>query len=99
MGDGRKLPESLIGSWYNRGIRVLSRSDEPTMLMFDEKGGVHEVPNPNKGKPVLTDLKAVQLAQASKRLTEVFKNPKLDIEWVYVGDQLYIVQTRPLVGQ
>jgi hypothetical protein len=24
---------------------------------------------------------------------------KLDIEWVYVGDQLYIVQTRPLVGQ
>lgn len=97
--DGRKIPESLIVSWYNRGIRVLSRSDEPTMLMFDEKGGVHEVPNPNKGKPVLTDLKAVQLAQASKRLTEVFKNPKLDIEWVYVGDQLYIVQTRPLVGQ
>ncbi len=96
--DGRKIPESLIVSWYNRGIRVLSRSDEPTMLMFDEKGGVHEVPNPNKGKPVLSDQKAVQLAIVSKRLTELFKNPKLDIEWVYVGDQLYIVQTRPLVG-
>ncbi len=97
--DGRKIPESLIVSWYNRGIRVLSRSDEPTMLVFDEKGGVHEVPNPNKGKPVLSDQKAVQLAQASRELTKVFKNNKLDIEWVYVGDQLYIVQTRPLVGQ
>lgn len=97
--DGRKIPESLIVSWYNRGIRVLSRSDEPTMLVFDEKGGVHEVPNPNKGKPVLSDHAAVQLAIVAKRLTELFKNPKLDIEWVYAGDQLYIVQTRPLVGQ
>lgn len=96
--DGRKIPESLIVSWYNRGIRVVSRSDEPTMLVFDEKGGVHEVPNPNKGKPVLTDAMAVQLAQVSKKLTELFKNRKLDIEWVYVAEQLYIVQTRPLVG-
>ncbi len=97
--DGRKIPESLIVSWYNRGIRVLSRSDEPTMLVFDAQGGVHEVPNPNKGKPVLTDQMAVQLATVSKRLTEVFAMKKLDIEWVYAGDQLYIVQTRPLVGQ
>jgi len=28
----------------------------------------------------------------------VFKNNRLDIEWVFVGDTLYIVQTRPLVG-
>jgi len=96
--DGRKIPESLIVSWYNRGIRVLSRSDEPTMLVFDAQGGVHEIPNPNTGKPVLSDQMAVQLAQVSKRLTEVFKNKRLDIEWVYVGEQLYIVQTRPLVG-
>jgi len=95
--DGRKVPESLIVSWYNRGIRVLSRSDEDTLLEFDESGGVREIPNPAKGKPVLTNKKAVQLALVAKALTGVFKNPKLDIEWVYVGDQLYIVQTRPLV--
>jgi hypothetical protein len=96
--DGRKIPESLIVSWYNRGIRVLSRSDEPTVLVFDENGGVREVPNPNKGKPVLTDAMAVQLAKVSKSLVDLFKNKRLDIEWVYVGDQLYIVQTRPLVN-
>jgi phosphoenolpyruvate synthase/pyruvate phosphate dikinase len=97
--DGRKIPESLIVSWYNRGIRVLSRSDEPTVLVFDENGGVRDIPNPNKGKPVLTDQMALQLAMVSKALIGVFKNRRLDIEWVYVGDQLYIVQTRPLVGQ
>src|SRR6185295_18798282 len=95
--DGRKVPESLIVSWYNRGIRVLSRSDEDTQVVFDEAGGVHEVPNPNKGKPVLSNANAVKLALVAKELTKVFKNPKLDIEWVYVGDQLYIVQTRPLI--
>jgi hypothetical protein len=96
--DGKKVPESLIVSWYNRGVRVLSRSDEDTHLVFDENGGVREVPNPNKGKPVLTNQAALHLAQVSHALTKLFKNPKLDIEWVYVGDQLYIVQARPLVG-
>jgi hypothetical protein len=97
--DGRKVPESLIVSWYNRGIRVLSRSDEDTRLVFDEQGGVREIPNTVKGKPVLTNKMAVNLAVVAKSLTKLFKNDKLDIEWVYVGDQLYIVQTRPLVGQ
>ena len=97
--DGRKVPESLLVSWYNHGIRVLSRSDEDTKLVFDEKGGVREIPNPNKGKPVLTNKMAIDLVDTAKRLTGVFKIPKLDIEWVYAGSELNNVQTRPLVGQ
>jgi len=97
--DGRKIPESLIVSWYNRGIRVLSRSDEDTLLVFDASGGVREIPNPNKGKPVLTNKMALDLAAVSRALTKLFKNNKLDIEWVFAGELLYIVQTRPLVGQ
>ncbi|MEJ7599114.1 MAG: PEP/pyruvate-binding domain-containing protein [Kofleriaceae bacterium] len=97
--DGRKVPESLLVSWYNHGIRVLSRSDEDTKLVFDERGGIREVPNPNLGKPVLTNKMAIDLADAAKRLTKLFNNPKLDIEWVYAGSELFIVQTRPLVGQ
>ena len=96
--DGRKVPESLIVSWYNHGIRVLSRSDEDTRLVFDEKGGVREVPNEHKGKPVLTNKMAILLADTSRKLTKLFANTKLDIEWVYAGDELFIVQTRPLVG-
>jgi pyruvate,water dikinase len=96
--DGRKIPETLIVSWYNRGIRVLSRSDEETQLVFDENGGVREVPNPHRGKPVLTNRMAVDLALAGKQLTKLFGNDKLDVEWVYEETQLYIVQTRPLVG-
>ena len=96
--DGKKVPESLIVSWYNHGIRVLSRSDEDTRLVFDEAGGVREVPNPAKGKAVLSNKMAIRLADAARALTKVFRNNKLDIEWVYAGDDLYIVQTRTLVG-
>jgi len=95
--DGKAVPESLIVSWYNHGIRVLSRSTEDTKLVFDEQGGVREVPNPDKGKPVLTTSKAVALADAAHQLTRVFKSTKLDVEWVFAGDQLYIVQARPLI--
>ena len=95
--DGKAVPESLIVSWYNHGIRVLSRSAEDTKLVFDDKGGVREVPNPDAGKPVLTNAMAVRLADAARKLTKVFKRPRIDIEWAFVGDQLYIVQVRPLV--
>jgi len=95
--DGKKVPESLLVSWYNHGIRVLSRSAEDTKLVFDETGGVHEVKNPDAGKPVLTNRRAVLLADTAKQLTRVFKSTKLDIEWVFAGDKLYIVQSRPYV--
>jgi hypothetical protein len=95
--DGKKVPESLLVSWYNHGIRVLSRSAEDTKLVFDDTGGVHEVPNPDAGKPVLSSDMAILLADSAKKLTHVFKSTKLDIEWVFAGDKLYIVQTRPYV--
>lgn len=96
--DGGKVPEILLVSWYNHGVRVLSRSDEEKILAFDPSGGVREVPNPRQRKPVLSNKQAILLADTGKRLTQLFANPRLDIEWIYAGDQLYIVQTRPLVG-
>lgn len=95
--DGKQIPESLIVSWYNHGIRILSRSAEPTKLVFDDKGGIREVPNHDMGKPVLTNAMALLLADSARKITKVFKNDRLDIEWVFVDDKLFIVQTRPLV--
>jgi hypothetical protein len=79
-------------------LYVLNRSTEDTQLVFDDKGGVLEVPNPNRGKPILTTRMAVEIALAARQLTQLFKNDKLDVEWVVAGTQLYIVQVRPLVG-
>lgn len=95
---GKKVPETILYDYKNHGMRVLSRSDEETMLVFDGKGGVREVPNPHKGKPVLTNQRILTLGKAARRLTKVFPPDRpLDIEWLFVGDDLYIVQSRPYV--
>lgn len=96
--EGKKVPESLLYDVHNRGLRILSRSDEDTMLVFDGKGGVREVPNPKKGQPVITQARAETLGRAARRIVELFPpDAPLDIEWLFVGEQLYIVQARPYV--
>jgi hypothetical protein len=94
--EGKKVPETILYDYKNHGMRVLSRSDEETMLVFDGKGGVREVPNPHKGKPVLTNARILTLGKAARRLTKVFPPDRpLDLEWLFVNDDLYIVQSRP----
>jgi phosphoenolpyruvate synthase/pyruvate phosphate dikinase len=96
--EGKKVPESLLFDVGNDGLRVLSRSDEDTMLVFDAKGGVREVPNPKKGQPILTDARARVLGRAARSIVRVFpKDRPLDIEWLFEDDILYIVQARPYV--
>ncbi len=95
---GTKVPESLLYDYQNKGLRVLSRSDEETMLVFDAEGGVREVPNPHPGKPVLTNKRALLLGGVAHRLTRLFPPGRpLDIEWLFEGDTLHVVQVRPYV--
>ncbi|MBK9031073.1 MAG: PEP/pyruvate-binding domain-containing protein [Myxococcales bacterium] len=96
--EGKKVPESLLYDVHNRGLRILSRSDEDTMLVFDGQGGVREVPNPKKGQPVITQARAEVLGRAARAIWGLFSpDTPLDIEWLFVGDALYIVQARPYV--
>lgn len=96
--EGKKVPEQILFDYRGRHMKVLSRSDEDTMLVFDAEGGVKEVPSPGKGEVVLTHKRAATLVDVSRRLVEVFpKDNPLDIEWLFVGDDLQIVQSRPYV--
>jgi Pyruvate phosphate dikinase, AMP/ATP-binding domain len=96
---GTTVPEQVIFDTSNYGTKIISRSDDPTMLVFDEKsGGVKEMPNPNK-ETILSEYRAYALAMACKKIIPLFsaKYP-LDIEWVLVGDEVWIVQARPYMA-
>lgn len=96
--EGRKVPESILFDLANLSIKVISRSDEKTQLVFDPNGGVKEVPVPNPGKPVLTDERAHALALAAHNIVPLFGAGKpLDIEWLFEGDTLHVVQVRPFI--
>ena len=97
--DGKKLPEIILYNTFNKGLRIVSRSDEDTMLVFSPDGGVREVPNANKREPILTNARVAKLADAALKLKGIFpKDRPLDIEWVLQGEDVCIVQSRPFMG-
>jgi hypothetical protein len=94
--EGRRVPEQLI---YNPGtgaVRVLTRSGDDTMLTFDERGGVKEVKIETE-RAVLTDAVVQRLARAALQIERAFGGRAQDIEWITIGDRVYIVQSRPYV--
>ena len=98
--DGKKLPEILLYNTFQKSLRIVSRSDEDTMLVFQpDGGGVREVPSPKKGDPILTNARVVRLADAALKIRGIFpKDRPLDIEWVLRGEDIFIVQSRPYMA-
>jgi rifampicin phosphotransferase len=94
--EGRRTPEQLIFTPRTGAARVLTRSGDDTMLTFDERGGVREIKIETELR-VLTDAVARRLARAALQIERAFGGRDQDIEWITIGNQIYIVQSRPFV--
>ncbi|KFE68224.1 PEP/pyruvate-binding domain-containing protein [Hyalangium minutum] len=95
--SGVTVPEQILYDIKYPGARVLSRSDDATMLVFDAQGGIKEVPTASAA-PVLSEARARDLSLAAAKLTKVFPTAgPLDIEWVLEGEKIWIVQARPFI--
>jgi phosphoenolpyruvate synthase/pyruvate phosphate dikinase len=95
--EGKRVAEQVIYRPRSLTIQVLTRSDEDTMLAFDEAGGVKEV-RIEAHRAVLTDDMVRRLARAALAIKRAFGGRDQDIEWVYAHGQLYIVQSRPYIA-
>ncbi|HJU92170.1 MAG TPA: PEP/pyruvate-binding domain-containing protein [Pyrinomonadaceae bacterium] len=94
--EGQRIAEQIIFRPRTNAVQVLTRSAEDSLLTFDEKGGVKEVPI--KGdRVVLTDEVIRRLVRAATDIKRVFGQRDQDIEWAYMKGQIYIVQSRPFV--
>jgi len=98
---GKKIAEQILFDTSNDGTRVISRSDESTMLVANPQGGMMERPV-TKGAAILTEKRAKMLSQAAQHVAEIFNQTDvLDIEWVLETqsgqDVFWIVQARPYV--
>lgn len=94
--EGRRIAEQVVYHPRSGEITVLTRSDDDSMLVFDERGGVKEVAIDRKRR-VLTDSLVRELASAALRIKRIFRHRDQDIEWVYSRGRLYIVQSRPYI--
>ncbi|HEY7544921.1 MAG TPA: PEP/pyruvate-binding domain-containing protein, partial [Blastocatellia bacterium] len=96
--EGRRVAEQVIYNPRSNMIRVLTRSDEDTKLVFDEQGGIKEVKIEER-RAVLTDAMIRRLARAALALKRVFAGRDQDIEWLYARGLLHIVQSRPFIEE
>ncbi len=97
MVEGKKIAEQIIFRPRSQAVRVLTRSDEESLLTFDGQGGVKEIPISGE-RAVLTDATVRRLARAASLIKRVFRGREQDIEWVFYGGQVYIVQSRPYIA-
>ena len=97
MVEGPKVAEQIIYSPRAKATQVLTRSAEDSLLTFDERGGLKEIPITGE-RAVLTDQVIRRLVQAALDIKRVFGNHEQDIEWAYLNGQLYIVQSRPFIA-
>ncbi len=94
--EGKKIAEQIIFRPRTDAVQVLTRSAEDSLLTFDEQGGVKEVPISGE-RAVLTDEVIRRLVRAATEIKRVFGGRDQDIEWAYMGGQIYIVQSRPYI--
>ena len=94
--EGQRIAEQIIFRPRTNAIQVLTRSAEDSLLTFDEKGGVKEVPITGD-RVVLTDEVIRRLVRAATDIKRVFGSRDQDIEWAYMKGQIYIVQSRPFI--
>jgi hypothetical protein len=95
--EGKKVAEQIIFRQRANAVQVLTRSDEDSLLTFDEQGGVKEVAITGE-RVVLTDHVIRRLVTAATAIKRVFGSRDQDIEWAYMKGQIYIVQSRPFIA-
>ncbi|HEY0319963.1 MAG TPA: PEP/pyruvate-binding domain-containing protein [Pyrinomonadaceae bacterium] len=94
--EGKKIAEQIIFRPRTNAMQVLTRSAEDSLLTFDEQGGVKEIPITGD-RAVLTDEVVRRLVRAASDIKRVFGSREQDIEWAYMRNQIYIVQSRPYI--
>lgn len=95
--EGQRIAEQVVFRPRANAVQVLTRSEEDSLLTFDENGGVKEIPISGE-RTVLSDAVVRRLAAAGQAIQRVFGGRDQDIEWAYMRGQIYIVQARPFIA-
>ncbi len=95
--EGQRIAEQVVFLPRANAVQVLTRSEEDSLLTFDESGGVKEVPI-GMERTVLSDAVIRRLAAAGQNIKRLFDGRDQDIEWAFMNGQIYIVQARPYIA-
>jgi rifampicin phosphotransferase len=102
------LGEAVVGGQVTADTITVERSsgrimrtviNTKTIMTGLAASGVTSLPVPENRQnvPALGDSQAVRLVDLATKIEELFKEP-IDIEWCRKGDQLFVLQARPITS-
>jgi pyruvate,water dikinase len=103
FGLGEALVSGLVEPDHyvvdSRDWRVISKTlgKKGLSIRAGQKGGVEKITESAQQLQALTDAQIIQLAQLGAQVQQAFGEPQ-DIEWAFSGENLYLVQTRPITS-
>lgn len=102
---GWGLGEALVSGLVNGDVYSVRDDQVITRSIAEKHLAIHALPGggtrekriqpEHQTQPVLTDAQVVRLVRTGRRIEAHFGRPQ-DIEWCLVGDQVQIVQSRPI---
>jgi rifampicin phosphotransferase len=95
---GLVTPDTVIVDKQNWGIVWRETAIKTTMTVRTESGTEEQlIPQERQHVPVLDDGMAVQLAQLGAQIETHYDMP-MDIEWAVAGEEIAILQARPITS-
>ena len=98
LADGSAPADRITLAWDTAEVIEKSIQRKPTALIIQD-GNVSQVPVPEhlQGTTSLTDNQAQEIGLLALAVDRAFDR-RMDIEWAMAGDQIYLLQARPLTA-
>ena len=96
---GDVTPDRYIVNKHNLTLVSKEVGSKNIRVQSDDMGGtsIVDTEDEQKGKLSLSDKRATDIAGLGKRIENIFARAQ-DIEWALSGDQIFIVQARPVTA-
>ncbi|MCZ6806576.1 MAG: PEP-utilizing enzyme [Deltaproteobacteria bacterium] len=96
--DGRVTPDTYRVDKATGQLRDQVIGGKAQQTLLDLSGGVREVrvPPPERERAALSDHQLLNLRDLATRIEEHFGGNR-DVEWAIVGQQVFVLQARPIV--
>ena len=93
------IPEQVLFNPKSNAVRVLTLSQQDSILKFSENGDLVET-NETVKRRVLTDNNVRELVKTAMAIKRVFGGKKdQDIEWGIMNGKIFVVQARPYIDK
>lgn len=96
--EGRVTPDTYRVDKETGQLRDRMLGSKAQQTVLESTGGVRdvEVPETEQKRAALDESQLLQLTDLAKRIESQFGDPR-DVEWAIAGQQVYVLQARPIV--